>query len=499
MKTRNAKLMKNTISGILLQMVTIICGFILPIAILNEFGSEVNGLVNSIAQFLQVIAFLELGVGAVVRSALYKPLAEKDNYEISRIIVFGDKFFRGIAIVLCVYIVLLTMLFPLFIDDKFDFVFDATLIVAIGISYFAQYYFGVVDRILLAADQKLYIQNRIYIASIITNTIVCCLLIYVGCSIQLVKLTTSLIFVSRVVVIHKYVDSNYNIDRKVIVKKKLFKQKWNGIAQHIAAIVFDSTDIVVLSLFSSLSSVSVYAVYNLVVGSLRQFFEVATTGVSSLFGELWVKKEKAELEQYFSRTEMVLHFLTLFIWLATYKLIVPFVLNYTINVTDANYDVPLFASLICLASAFHCLRLTYLMMILAAGHFRQTQHIFVIAAFINLSCSCVFVVKFGLPGIAVGTLVATLYQTLHMQFYCIKRIGVYSYKKFIKQLIIDVAVITSFILISGLVECSELSWKSWIVYSIIISTICAGIIAIAWLIFDKQGAIVAIRSVKQKI
>ena len=77
---RKRRLFYNTISSLIFQLTTIICGFILPRLILTAFGSEVNGLVNSIIQFLGIISFLELGVGAVVQSTLYKPLAEK-NYK----------------------------------------------------------------------------------------------------------------------------------------------------------------------------------------------------------------------------------------------------------------------------------------------------------------------------------------------------------------------------------------------------------------------------------
>ena len=83
---RNKKLAWNTISGLLLQGTTVLCGFILQRAILNRFGSDANGLLNSIAQFLQMIAFLELGVGAVVQSALYKPLADRDFRKVSEVV-----------------------------------------------------------------------------------------------------------------------------------------------------------------------------------------------------------------------------------------------------------------------------------------------------------------------------------------------------------------------------------------------------------------------------
>lgn len=46
--TRKTKLKLNTIIGFIYQIVAIICGFILPRLILSNYGSETNGLVNSI-------------------------------------------------------------------------------------------------------------------------------------------------------------------------------------------------------------------------------------------------------------------------------------------------------------------------------------------------------------------------------------------------------------------------------------------------------------------
>lgn len=82
---RKKLLALNTSTSLFYQVTTIICGFILPRLILQSFGSEVNGLVNSITQFLAIISFLELGVGSVIQSSLYKPLAEKNNDQISKV------------------------------------------------------------------------------------------------------------------------------------------------------------------------------------------------------------------------------------------------------------------------------------------------------------------------------------------------------------------------------------------------------------------------------
>lgn len=103
---REKRLAANTVSSLMLQLCTIICGFILPRMILAGFGSNVNGMINSITQFLGVISFLELGVGSVIQSSLYKPLADKDNETISKIIVSGQKFFSRLAMILFVYVFL---------------------------------------------------------------------------------------------------------------------------------------------------------------------------------------------------------------------------------------------------------------------------------------------------------------------------------------------------------------------------------------------------------
>ena len=71
--TRKMKLMLNSTSSLIYQLITIVCGFVLPRFFLTHYGSEVNGLVSSITQFLGFISLAECGVGAVVQSTLYKP------------------------------------------------------------------------------------------------------------------------------------------------------------------------------------------------------------------------------------------------------------------------------------------------------------------------------------------------------------------------------------------------------------------------------------------
>lgn len=476
---RQKRLLYNTVSSLIFQLTTIICGFILPRLILNAFGSEVNGLVNSITQFLGVISFLELGVGAVVQSALYKPLAEKNQEDVSKIISSANKFFTRLGQILLIYVIALVIFYPQFAGKNFGFIYTATLIVTISISSFAQYFFGIVNRLLLTADQRGYIQYNAQTLAVVCNTAACFILIRVGCSIQIVKLTTSLIYLLQPFLIYLYVRHHYSIDRKIKYIKEPIPQKWNGIAQHVAAVILDGTDTIVLTLFATLSDVSIYSVYFLVVKGVKQLFMSMTNGITSLIGELWAKHEIKELNKTFSWTEWVIHTGTTFVFGLTAILIVPFVRVYTLGIHDANYIQPLFAALIVAANAGHCLRLPYNIIILAAGHYKQTQNNYIIAAILNIVVSIVTVKAWGLIGVAIGTLVAMGYQTVWMAVYDSRNLIKWPLRNFAKQIFVDgLTVIIGFFATRMIVmpEATYIEWVFLVVKTAIIWIVIVGVL-----------------------
>ena len=435
------KLAKNTISSLIYQVCSVITGFILPRLILENYGSNVNGIVASVSQFLSVITFLELGVGAVVQSSLYKPLVEKDNVLISKIAVSANKFFRRIGEILLFYVLVLLFVFPHLVKSEFSPLYTATLIASISISSFAQYFFGVFDRLLLTADQKGYIQFNTQTLTLVANTVACFVLIKLGSSIQVVKLTTSLIFLIRPIFLRIYVNKHYPIDRKIKYVEEPVKQKWNGVSQHIAAMVLDHTDTIVLTLFSTLATVSVYSVYHTVVYGVKCLFLAMTNGIQAFLGELWAKGNKDEIKKAFEWTEWVFHNSIILIFGCTAVLILPFVKIYTNKITDTNYIQPLFAYLIVAAHASHCLRIPYHLIVRAAGKYKETQWSYIVSALLNIVVSIATVKLWGLIGVAIGTLVAMLYQTVWMAFYNARNLINVNVKSFLKLIFVDISIL----------------------------------------------------------
>lgn len=497
-KTTRQKFLLNTSSSFLCEIVTIICGLILPRLIIVTYGSEVNGLVNSIAQFLHIVSFLDLGVGSVVQYALYKPLAEKDDHEISRIVASAQRFFRWIATALLIYVIVLFALYPFIAHQNFGWLYSALLVLSMSISYFAQYYFGAVDRLFLLANQEGYIQYFAQITMLILNTIACIIIIKLGASIQIVKLVTSLIFCLRPLLIRTYINKHYHIDRKIKVIGEPIKQKWNGVAQHISYVVLTSTDNIVLTVFSTLSNVSIYSVYHLVIAGIKQLFVSITSGIRAVIGELWAKKDIEKLKEVFGMAEFAIHAATVFVFVCAWKLMLPFVSVYTAKVTDAQYIQPLFAAILVAAHAVHCLRIPYNMLILATGAYKESQGMHIITAAINLITSIIMVVFWGLVGVAIGTLLAMLYQTTWMVIYDSKNNIHWPIKTVLKQIGFDVVCSACIIAVTWFIQINVSNFLEWILYAALIAVIAGTIVVIMSLFFYKKQFIAVLHLVKKR-
>lgn len=500
---RNKKLILNTSTSLLHQLISVICGFILPRVLLTTYGSTVNGLVSSVSQFLGFISLCEMGVGAVVQSALYKPLAEGDAVGISKIAVSSERFFRKIAYILLVYTLVLMFVLPLKTIDDFSYGYTMLLVVVMSISFFAQYYFGMTYRLILTADQLGFLQFIVNSVTLILNTIASVVLANAGASIQVLKLTTSMIFLLQPISLSLIAKRKYKIDRKIELTEEPIKQKWNGLAQHVAAVVLGNTGTVVLTLFSSLNNVSIYAVYNLVVTGVKELIRSLTNGVQAMFGNMLARNEENVLNKAFESFEWLMHTGVTVIFSATALLIVPFVSVYTKGVTDVNYIIPIFAYLLVFATAAYCLRLPYNIMVLSAGHYKQTQSSAIIEAVINIVLSVALVIRFELMGVAIGTLVSMLYRTVYLAWYLRKNIINRKFKHFVKHFVVDVIIVVTIILVYNFANnffvMGETTYFAWVILAVKVGVVCVLITGFINLIFYQKFIIEIVKFFVKKL
>ncbi len=493
--TREQKLILNTGSGCVYQLISIISGFILPRLIIGTFGSDINGLVHSVAQLLGFITLFEMGIYSVISASLYKPLADKDYVQISKIYKSSQKFFNKIGLIFAGYVMLLAVWYPFFAGKEFDFFFIFFLIFVLSISTFAQYFLGISCSIILGADQLQYLNNLFRSLTLLVSTIVSVVLVKAGYGIHVIKLAAAVIFLIQPVFMKIYVDRHYHIVGNIHLNEEPIKQKWDGLAQHIAFYVTTSTDTIVLTLFSTLSNVSIYSVYALVLNGVTGFLESVTTSLSPYFGNMIVKNEMEALNRKFSYLEWAVHQGVTFIYTATAILIVPFVKIYTKGINDADYIVPVFALVITIAYALRTLRIPYNSMVIAAGHFKQTQLGSVIEALVNIIISIAGVCMFGLVGVAAGTVAAMLCRTIYLVWYLSKYIISRKISFWLKNVATDLSVCIAGSVAAGFLDSSCSDYWEWVLYAAKVSLIILFFCFFLNVIFNREF----VAMIKEKI
>lgn len=478
---RSKRAVLNIVVSLLCQFFTLICGLIVPQLLIDHYGSEAYGATASIAQFLAYISLLEGGIGGVARAALYKPLAKGDKKTISKIIAEIKKFFRVIAYIFIVYTLILACSFKTISHiECYDWITSFFLVIAISVSTVAQYFVGISYATLIQAAQRAYITDVINISTMILNTILVLCLVNFGSSLVIVKFVSGFVYVLRPLLMYVYVKKEFELPKSDNDGKIYLTQKWDGLGQHIAFFLYSNTDIAVLTVLSNLKTVSVYSVYYMVIVQIDNIVASFSSGMEALFGDMLAKKEMEKLNRTFEYYETLLSVIALILFSIAALLIVPFVKLYTKNISDVNYIQPFFACTLIIAYLITAVRRPYHNMVIAAGHFRQTQFAAYGEAIINVVISVLFVSRFGLIGVAVGTLVATLFRLLYYVGYlsshiCFRRIGL-----FIKRTVTNVIAFSSICLIGQLIcKCWNFSnYFMWAIAGVILTT-CAIIITLS--------------------
>lgn len=485
---RSKKTFINTAFALLEELVVVICGLILPRLILATFGSKYNGLTSSITQFLSCAVLLRSGIGGATRAALYKPLAKKNKDEVNSIIKATDIFMKRVGFILGIAICLFSLIYPLFVIKEFDYIFSFSLFLIIGISTFAESFFGITYLIVLQADQKLWVSSLFKSISYIINTILAFILIKFGCGIHIVKLGSALAFTLYPIFMQVYVRRKYKLNLNVEPNNSAISQRWDAFWHQVAAFVMNNTDCIILTAFSNMLELSVYTVYNMVIRSLKGIIQSFSNGLEAAFGNMIAKEQNEVLRENVSIIELILYSISTIMYVVTTLLILSFVSIYTKGVNDVNYIRPAFAYILIVAQFFNSIRLSYQLVVQAAGHYKQTKKGAIIEPILNIVLSIVGVIKFGLIGVAIGTLIATILRTMQYSFYMCKNIVKRSNLITIYKIMISFMEGALIIIIVKSLHLQEATnYLDWINNGIIVGLISTVVVVLVnYLLFNKD-------------
>lgn len=498
---RSGKAVRNSIVAIIGQIVSLVCGLILPRLILGKFGSSYNGITNSITQFLSCTVLLRAGIGGVTRAALYKPLAENNHYKVSAIINATQNFMKKVAFIFASIMVIFAAIYPKFVSQEFDWFFSFSLVLIIGLSSFVQNYFGITYQILVESDQSSYVYNITCMISTLLNTVIAAILISVGANIHIVKLGSTIAYSINPLVLNWYASKKYKIDIKIPEDKEAISQRWDAFAQQAATIINNNTDIIVLTLFTNMKEVSVYSVYAMIVTGLYNFENAIVNSFEPMFGDMLARKEKNTLHNAVEIAEFVIFQTASFFFICGGVLIVPFVDVYTSGISDVNYIRPLFGYLFCINQFLYCARFPYTMLVNAAGHFKQTRNGAILEAIINITISIVLASKLGIIGVMIGTFCAMMFRTIQYSYYASKNILDRKIIRVFRLYLISVLEAVAVVSISRNVLADHQigSYSSWLALAIIVALLTISVITVFSIFFFRKEIMRTIKIAKQYI
>ncbi len=487
-RTKNATL--NILFAIILQLVTFVRGLILPRIIIPAYGSDINGLVSSITQFLTYISLLEAGVGTIFRSSLYKPLADGDTDKVSGVINEQKRFYRKIGLVFVFYVIALCFIYPLIAKTKISTEYIVSFILILSISTFAEYFISLPYVSLLSADQKVRISYIVSIVYTIVNILVALFWVWLKADIRLIYLSMCVIGLLRPLFYWLYVKKHYNLSKTAAPDASALKQRWNGMVHHVSYYVHTNTDSAILTIFVGTAMVSVYNVYGAIIFGMERLITSVSAGTAAGIGNILVSGDKKTIDRTVDLFEFVQSAATTVLFTITALMIMPFIKLYTSDMTDINYIYPEFAYVLVCAEAIYCFRCIYSTISTNANKFIETQLGAILECVVNLILSLILTLAcdMGLLGIAIGTLAGMFVRYLAEVLFLSKNVINRSVLKAFKSLLVNACIAAVSILICHFALNYDTinSLSNWIIFAIISSFVVIAVAIPVYLIFNNS-------------
>lgn len=471
--SRKREVLMTVASNVALQLVTAVCGFILPPLIVRTFGSDINGMVQSISQFIAYLNIVEAGIGAASIATLYRPLADGDSDGVSGIVSAARLFYMRSGVAFTVLVFALSLVYPLVVGSQVDRTTSGLMVLVLGITGAAEFFLIGKYRVLLTADRKTYIISLAQIVAVVLNTCVAVALIKIGFGILTVKLASAIVYLSRYLWLSAYVRLHYGwVDFRHEPNRGAVSQSRNVMVHQVAGLVVFNSPVVLITIFCSLKDASIYTMYAMVFSAVNQILSAFSNGIQSFFGESLVKDAGERTAKLFGLYETFFFTVLAFVYSMAFILIIPFMSVYTRNLTDAEYIQPILGILFVLVGIANNLRNPANQVIGAAGHFRQTQWRALAEATINIIASVLFTLWLGFRGVLLGSLCSYAYRTADMIIYANRRIlKRSSFASLAKILALGIVFgLAGITLRRFLPECG--SWGMWI----LIAAVCGAIL-----------------------
>ena len=235
---RTQKSIVNILVGVLLQLTVMLCGFLVKNIFIEVYGSTVNGLVGAVDQIISSLAIVEGGISAASVAMLYAPLQDRSYKKIEDILDSSRKFFIKSGFIYLLLVTLIIIFYPYLVAQQVPITEVRLLIIVLSAGGVIEFFLFSKYKVLLIADQKIYILDMLQAVSQIVSTVVILFLIQNNVHYLIVRSMGAVVIATRLLMVYLYFRKTYPQLKFGRSKQKVdLPQRWGVLYHQISSVV----------------------------------------------------------------------------------------------------------------------------------------------------------------------------------------------------------------------------------------------------------------------
>ena len=422
MVKQDSRIKNNLISSLVYQVVLISLSFLLPRLYLENFGSEVNGVLSTIKQIFAYMILLEAGVGLATTQALYKRIGEKDYGSANEVLSATHSYYIRTGIIYLAIVLVIAVLYAYVIPTSIDSNVIFLIIILTALPTLFSYFVQAKYRILMEVDGRKYVINNAETILQLASNAGKILVLLLTDSLILIQLVYCIMSLAQLAFLYFYAKRRYKwLDLKAKPDFEAISQKNSVLVHQLSGMVFNNTDVILISALCDFKAVSIYAIYNIFFSQVQNFVTSVVSSFTFALGQMF-HTDREKFDKLFNVYETFYIMATFAIYTLMAVFLLPLIQIYTSGINDAEYTNTFLVLLFVVMNLIANSKMPVNGIIEYSGHFEKTRSHAIWEMVINLTASVVAILYMGICGAILGTIAALLYRSIMTVYYSNRKI-----------------------------------------------------------------------------
>lgn len=393
------------------QALMIVFGYISRVVFVHTLSASYAGVNGLFADILGVLSLSELGIASAMSYALYRPIAQNDIPRIQAVMKLYKRLYMYVAaFVGTVGLVMLPFL-GYFAGDL-SAIEHLELIYLLYLGNSVTSYLLMYRSTLITAHQREYIVSLHYTVFSLTQIILQIILLmttqsYIAYLMTAIigSLLCNLCISRRAGRMYPYLREKNSHELSAAEKREIHRNIAALAMHRLGAVIINNTDNLLISRFAGIASVGIYSNYYLVIYSIQQVLARLFQGMAASIGNLGASEDRDAIEPVFYNAFFIGQWVYGLTAICLYELLPPFI---ELSFGPAYLLDSRTVLILCILVFLQGMRKAVATFWYALGMFWLDRYKALAEAALNLIFSIMLVIRYGIAGVFMGTVLSML-------------------------------------------------------------------------------------------